>query len=153
MFQLPLMGKLRSDLFKKPNSSFHFTWVVDFPLFVEGNDDTLESAHHPFTQANPEDVHLLQSDPLKVGFPLIIMCNIYQSIINSYCLEVQYSVCKIKQIVTEINFCEIRQQQQIVNTIQFIRGNTRTCLAVINSLKKALKDNYPNLLYQFLFQP
>lgn len=43
-----------------------FLWVVDFPLFEEGDDGSLQSAHHPFTQPHPEDLHLLDSDPLKV---------------------------------------------------------------------------------------
>nr|XP_026485716.1 aspartate--tRNA ligase, mitochondrial [Vanessa tameamea] len=40
-------------------------WVVDFPLFVEG-ENGLQTCHHPFTAPHPEDLHLLDSDPLKV---------------------------------------------------------------------------------------
>ncbi|KAG8246738.1 aspartyl-tRNA synthetase 2, mitochondrial, partial [Homalodisca vitripennis] len=63
---LPLMGKLRQDVFSNPTSNFHFAWIVDFPLFLEGEDGSLESAHHPFTSAHPQDVHLLNTNPLKV---------------------------------------------------------------------------------------
>ena len=41
-------------------------WVVDFPLFVKGDDNQLESCHHPFTAPHPEDQHLLETNPLKV---------------------------------------------------------------------------------------
>lgn len=45
----------------------HFLWVVDFPLFeVSESDGRLQSAHHPFTAPHPDDLHLLQNDPLKV---------------------------------------------------------------------------------------
>lgn len=60
------MGKLRFDIFHKQTSDFHFAWIVDFPLFLEGDDGTPESAHHPFTQPNEEDSHLLDSEPFKV---------------------------------------------------------------------------------------
>ncbi|XP_041976023.1 aspartate--tRNA ligase, mitochondrial [Aricia agestis] len=40
-------------------------WVIDFPLFVRGEND-METCHHPFTAPHPEDVHLLDTDPLKV---------------------------------------------------------------------------------------
>ncbi|KAJ2947093.1 hypothetical protein O0L34_g16440 [Tuta absoluta] len=40
-------------------------WIVDFPLFVKGKSG-LETCHHPFTAPHPEDVHLLDTEPLKV---------------------------------------------------------------------------------------
>ncbi|XP_013134292.1 PREDICTED: aspartate--tRNA ligase, mitochondrial [Papilio polytes] len=40
-------------------------WIVDFPLFIEG-DNGLETCHHPFTAPHPEDLHLLETEPLKV---------------------------------------------------------------------------------------
>uniref|UniRef100_A0A8C5GA75 Aminoacyl-transfer RNA synthetases class-II family profile domain-containing protein n=1 Tax=Gouania willdenowi TaxID=441366 RepID=A0A8C5GA75_GOUWI len=48
--------------------SFHFLWVVDFPLFLpkEEKPDELESAHHPFTAPLVEDTHLLYTQPDKV---------------------------------------------------------------------------------------
>ncbi|XP_035527406.1 aspartate--tRNA ligase, mitochondrial [Morone saxatilis] len=49
-------------------SAFHFLWVVDFPLFLfkEEEPEQLESAHHPFTAALPEDTQLLYTEPHKV---------------------------------------------------------------------------------------
>lgn len=40
-------------------------WIVDFPLFTE-SDNGLETCHHPFTAPHPEDLHLLETEPLKV---------------------------------------------------------------------------------------
>ncbi|CAH0556876.1 unnamed protein product [Brassicogethes aeneus] len=45
---------------------YHFLWVVDFPLFEIDDDGNLGSPHHPFTSPHPDDVHLLETNPLKV---------------------------------------------------------------------------------------
>ncbi|XP_067007952.2 aspartate--tRNA ligase, mitochondrial isoform X2 [Anabrus simplex] len=51
----------------RQNRPFDFLWVEDFPLFLPGEEaDQLESTHHPFTQPHPEDVLLLDQNPLKV---------------------------------------------------------------------------------------
>uniref|UniRef100_A0A670HSP7 Aspartyl-tRNA synthetase 2, mitochondrial n=1 Tax=Podarcis muralis TaxID=64176 RepID=A0A670HSP7_PODMU len=71
------LGKLRleaADLLEargqslRNPSAFHFLWVVDFPLFLqkEENPRQLESVHHPFTAPHPSDEHLLYTDPAKV---------------------------------------------------------------------------------------
>lgn len=45
----------------------HFLWIVDFPLFeISAETGLLQSAHHPFTAPNPQDLSLLSTDPLKV---------------------------------------------------------------------------------------
>ncbi|CAH0627384.1 unnamed protein product [Chrysodeixis includens] len=41
-------------------------WVVDFPLFLKG-ENGIETCHHPFTAPHPDDMHLLDSNPLNVG--------------------------------------------------------------------------------------
>lgn len=77
VLQRPLLGHLRlqcAELLEargvvlRDPSAFHFLWVVDFPLFLpkEENPEELESAHHPFTAALPEDTHLLYTQPHKV---------------------------------------------------------------------------------------
>jgi aspartyl-tRNA synthetase len=42
-------------------------WVTEFPMF-EGTDDAgnPQPAHHPFTMPFPEDLDLLETDPLRV---------------------------------------------------------------------------------------
>ncbi|XP_054284236.1 aspartate--tRNA ligase, mitochondrial-like [Macrosteles quadrilineatus] len=76
---LPLMGKLRQDVFSNPTTDFHFAWIVDFPLFLEGDDGSLEAAHHPFTAPFESDKHLLDSDPLKVrGLHFDLVLNGYE---------------------------------------------------------------------------
>jgi aspartyl-tRNA synthetase len=49
-----------------PPGRFCYTWVTDFPLLEKGADGRLSSMHHPFTAPRPEDIPLLESDPLKV---------------------------------------------------------------------------------------
>ncbi|WP_169976616.1 aspartate--tRNA ligase [Tautonia rosea] len=47
--------------------SFHYSWVVRFPLFSwDSEDGRFVAEHHPFTMPLPEDLHLLESEPLKV---------------------------------------------------------------------------------------
>jgi aspartyl-tRNA synthetase len=64
-----VLGALRLELGRPPLSEGgrRLLWVVDFPLF-----DALDeagrpmAAHHPFTMPNPEDLGLLDTDPLRV---------------------------------------------------------------------------------------
>ena len=65
-----VLGTLRNELGRPPvgEGPNRYLWVVDFPLFV-GVDAVTgrpKPGHHPFTQPHPDDVHLLESDPLKV---------------------------------------------------------------------------------------
>lgn len=66
-------GMIKSD-------QYSFLWVTDFPLFSWNPDENrLESEHHPFTSPNFEDLHLLESDPLKVrSFGYDIVLNGYE---------------------------------------------------------------------------
>jgi len=66
----PSLGMLRQELAKRlqliPEGDFHFCWVVDFPLFHYNEEEKrIESEHHPFTGVPPEDIPLLDSDPLQ----------------------------------------------------------------------------------------
>ena len=66
---LQSMGALRLKLGAKENlidsNMWAPLWVVDFPLF-EKDDNRYFSLHHPFTSPNPDDLHLLNSNPEKV---------------------------------------------------------------------------------------
>ena len=47
--------------------SFHYSWVVRFPLLAwDPEENRYVAEHHPFTMPLPEDLHLLDSDPAKV---------------------------------------------------------------------------------------
>ena len=66
----PALGRLRliagaaAGVIDK--SKFAFTWVTDFPLFEKDSEGQVQSMHHPFTSPYPEDMELLESDPLKI---------------------------------------------------------------------------------------
>ncbi len=66
---LVLAGKLREHLGKKfqDKDRLEFLWVTDFPLFFYNEEEKrLDSNHHPFTAPRPEDVPLLDIQPLAV---------------------------------------------------------------------------------------
>jgi len=64
-----VLGALRVTLGALPvgEGPHHYVWVTEFPLF-EGIDEdgNLQAAHHPFTMPHPDDLSLIESDPLKV---------------------------------------------------------------------------------------
>jgi aspartyl-tRNA synthetase len=65
-----VLGQLRNDLGRPPvhQGPYRYLWVVDFPMFVGVDEATgrPKPGHHPFTQPHPDDVHLLDSDPMAV---------------------------------------------------------------------------------------
>ncbi|KAJ8920920.1 hypothetical protein NQ315_015713 [Exocentrus adspersus] len=72
---LSLLGKVRLEYVNFLENlgiiirrkGMHFLWITDFPLFeVSEETGRLQSAHHPFTAPHQDDLHLLQTDPLKV---------------------------------------------------------------------------------------
>ncbi|XP_049802532.1 aspartate--tRNA ligase, mitochondrial isoform X2 [Schistocerca nitens] len=73
---LPALGKIREEFIAHlvaegaegyTTKKFSPLWVVDFPLFLEGDmQGSVVSAHHPFTQPHPDDLPLLEMEPLKV---------------------------------------------------------------------------------------
>ena len=51
---------------KKDPNVLAFAFVLDFPLFEKTKDRQIAPSHHPFTAPRPEDISLLEKDPLKV---------------------------------------------------------------------------------------
>jgi aspartyl-tRNA synthetase len=64
-----VLGQLRLEIGRIPvgEGPRRFVWVTDFPMF-EGIDDAGRpiAAHHPFTMPNPDDIALMETDPLAV---------------------------------------------------------------------------------------
>ena len=64
-----VLGQLRLDLGRPPvgEGDRRFLWITEFPLF-EGMDAAGRPvpAHHAFTMPHPDDLDLLESDPLAV---------------------------------------------------------------------------------------
>ncbi len=70
-------GTDKPDLRKDTNdpSELAFSWTIDFPLFTEQSDEDFyhgsgkakfAPSHHMFTAPHPDDVTLLETDPMKV---------------------------------------------------------------------------------------
>ncbi len=66
----PALGRLRLIAAEQARAAegqpFAFTWVTEFPLLERDEEGRLSSMHHPFTAPLPEDLPLLESDPLRV---------------------------------------------------------------------------------------
>ncbi len=61
-----------------PND-YSFAWVTDFPLFQKDpTDGSLACEHNPFTSPHPDDIPLLDSDPLSVR------SGAYDLVLNGY---------------------------------------------------------------------
>lgn len=59
-----------------PSDRYEFLWVTDFPLFSwDAEEKRLASEHHPFTSPNLEDLHLMETEPLKMrssGYDIVL---------------------------------------------------------------------------------
>ena len=57
-----VLGGLRLELGRpESHDELAFLWVVDFPLFEEGEDGSITFSHHPFT--SPMDIEEMRTDP------------------------------------------------------------------------------------------
>lgn len=68
---LTVLGTLRLEVIEKlgipPTQQWKFLWVTEFPLLEWDPEEKRHVAvHHPFTSPRPEDVHLLDTEPLNV---------------------------------------------------------------------------------------
>jgi len=67
----PALGAIRKALARELDlireGVYEFVWVTDFPLFERSKETgDITAAHHPFTSPNPDDLPLLEREPLKV---------------------------------------------------------------------------------------
>ncbi len=63
------LGGLRLELGQPPVSErpLRFAWISEFPMFDGLSEDGHPlAAHHPFTMPHPDDLDLLETDPLAV---------------------------------------------------------------------------------------
>lgn len=66
-----VLGQMRLDIAKAHGlmkESWEFLWVTNFPLLEwDDEDKRWVATHHPFTQPNPDELPLLDSDPSRCG--------------------------------------------------------------------------------------
>jgi aspartyl-tRNA synthetase len=78
------LGRLRiemgSRLGLRDDGVLAMAWILDWPLFTwNAEGERWDPSHHLFTAPNPEDVHLLDSDPGAVrGLQHDLACNGYE---------------------------------------------------------------------------
>jgi aspartyl-tRNA synthetase len=69
------LGVLRNDLGRPSgHDELAFLWVVDFPLFEEGDDGSITFSHHPFT--SPVSIDEMREDPRNA------VSNAYDAVLN-----------------------------------------------------------------------
>ncbi|MHC5541877.1 amino acid--tRNA ligase-related protein, partial [Singulisphaera rosea] len=62
-----LRSRLAAELKLYDPKSYHYSWVIRFPLLAwDAEEQRYVAEHHPFTMPLPEDLHLLKTDPAKV---------------------------------------------------------------------------------------
>jgi aspartyl-tRNA synthetase len=62
-----LRARLAAELELYDPKSFHYSWIVRFPLFGwDAEEKRFVAEHHPFTMPLFEDLHLLDTEPAKV---------------------------------------------------------------------------------------
>jgi aspartyl-tRNA synthetase len=62
-----LRARLAAELKLYDPKSFHYSWVIQFPLLAwDAEENRYVAEHHPFTMPLAEDLPLLDTDPSKV---------------------------------------------------------------------------------------
>ncbi|APW63948.1 aspartate--tRNA ligase [Paludisphaera borealis] len=62
-----LRSRLAAELKLYDPKTFHYSWVIHFPLLAwDAEEGRYAAEHHPFTMPMVEDLHLLDTDPAKV---------------------------------------------------------------------------------------
>jgi aspartyl-tRNA synthetase len=57
---------LRDKMKLVKEGTFHFCWVLDFPMFEVSDDGKVGAKHHPFTSPKDEFLDVLEKEPMKV---------------------------------------------------------------------------------------
>ncbi len=74
-----LRNKLGKDFDLIDKTKWNWLWVTDFPMFEWLEDENrLKAMHHPFTSPKKEDMHLLETEPLKM------YSDAYDLVLNGY---------------------------------------------------------------------
>ncbi len=65
------LGALRNHLARERSladpQALAMVWVTEFPMFERDQDSGgVTPLHHPFTMVHPDDIDLLESDPLRI---------------------------------------------------------------------------------------
>ena len=104
------LGELRlkvgRDLNLIDHTAWKFLWVVDFPMFDWDDEGKRWVAmHHPFTSPNPDQFHLLESDPgrcLSAGYDLVVNgSEIAGGSIRIHRMDIQEKVFKLIGLTKE----------------------------------------------------
>ncbi len=65
-----VLGALRNELGRPPvwQGPYRYVWVTEFPLFVGVDKESgrPKPGHHPFCRPFPEDLHMMETEPMKV---------------------------------------------------------------------------------------
>jgi aspartyl-tRNA synthetase len=71
-----LRKRVGVDLKLYDPKSYHFSWIVEFPMFeYDAEEKRWNSMHHPFTAPRPQDIPMLETDPGQaraVAYDLVI---------------------------------------------------------------------------------
>jgi len=99
---------LRSD--KEDKNELAFVWIIDFPMFEQGDDGKLTSTHHPFCSIKEEDMakFMKGEDLLK------IRANSYDLVLNGFELSsgsIRIHQAEVQQKVFELLGISAKEQK------------------------------------------
>lgn len=77
------LGEVRNAVAKQlgmiDESVWSYLWIIDFPMFEKSKETgAIGAVHHPFTRPHPEDIELLETDPLAaraIAYDLVLNGN------------------------------------------------------------------------------
>lgn len=104
---------LRSD--KEDDDELAFAWIVDFPMFEQQDDGSIQAMHHPFCSVKEEDKEKFLQDDLSQEELLSIRANAYDLVLNGYELSsgsIRIHEPKVQKRVFELLEISEEEQQQ-----------------------------------------